>query len=305
MVRVCVFALAVLGTAPLRAEACERTVQFTGPEDIVGELRRAFSSYVLGIAAPEGCPPLQIHVAVAAAGAIVLERADTGTRREVHGREMAVAMVESWLSRAVLSPLLAPGAFETAAPSSQSVRARQTTEVITPARFLLNLTPTFAWSSDNAIWSELSLGGCIRLHRLCVGAAVKGGLDLDLTGPGEAFDTRRLSLDFVFVTDLVLALSGFTLKPGFAVGVGYSNRRVLDEAVPADRVIDTSAGGLRVEARLAATARVSEHLSVVWAMFVDYSPTARPGQSVDSGFVIAGDPRWFLHIGIGLEYAVR
>ena len=251
-------------------------------------------------------------------GQLNVRLADTqgrSTDRLVSDAETAAVVIESWAHVDLVAPMLeappqavaevepdaplpAPGAVSKPAAQADGVPVRASKDYAAMAWLGISL------ANDHSLWTDLSIGACLRVGAACLGAELRGSFDTEVhrveleTDRGEV--GGLLSAEFV----LPIPETRWQVSPGFAAGAGYVSSEVDADASPEnahavsrDDVTMRLGVFAHVSAALARGVRLSGRLGF------EVAPLARTRAELEDGVSIAGVPRWYLRSAVAVRYS--
>lgn len=299
----------MLGTRSVAAAAaCSPTALVRGPDDVVAAIEHTLAGRGITTELVDGCPFVRATISVRTVGLSVAIEDPDGRAHDhvVTDADVAATLIESWVRPDVEAPLLAARGWPGAGPRRSAAVDPETPPALVlrhdPVRTLGSAVALeTSLGSDGSIWWGGSAATCVRLGAICAGADVRLASDSRSSGDSEVHDTARTALDVLLVADVPLRTDAFQVTLGGGAGVGW----VRSHAPHAPGVVDVDAGGLRVDAHVIVEIPVARAFAVELRAALSLSPLAHVGTYLDEGLTLAGDPRGFARVSVGLRYGAR
>ncbi|MCA9617897.1 MAG: hypothetical protein KC731_02680 [Myxococcales bacterium] len=168
-----------------------------------------------------------------------------------------------------------------------------------PPRFGLHVRPGLSFGTDGSAWLDGVVHGCAVLGPTCVGAELRGSLDLGISGNSAKLLTGRAGLDALVTLEFPLTLGATHLAPGLGVGAGWLRSEPRSTAEIPGSEVSVDFGGLRLEGYLRASWRIAPAWALGATIFGVVDPLAHTSDIRDPEAVLAGNPA--LRVGGGLE----
>jgi hypothetical protein len=304
------FALAMSSQpAALAQPRCRTAVAIVGPTDMVAALSQLLQRRGVQLALdshdPPGCPTLRVVVSVDGTGLNIVLSQGVAASHDHHAAnaEDAATQIESWIDLSAEAPLLV-GHTTVAVPAVATVVDHEKPPVIgsvtaaSPPQvsMVAAVTPSIAF--DGSAWIGLVVGGCVMLGKSCVGATTRIATDTQQAGASERLETQRLAADLLLSFEIPVEVAGTPVVVGAGVGLGWLG----SSAVASTDNPDQNSGGMRAELHAAAELPISSKISVELRASLGLSPFAHVNEFVDNGTSLAGEPRGFGGIAVGLRY---
>ena len=237
------------------------------------------------------------------------------TDRLVSDVETAAVVIESWARVDLVAPMLevppqavaevepvapvqAPGAVSKSAAQADGVPVRPRTDFAAMAWLGISL------ANDHSLWTDLSIGACLKVGAACLGAELRGSFDMEVHR--VELDTDRGEVGGLLSAEFVLPIpeTRWQVSPGFAAGAGYVSSEV-DADASSENAQAVSRGD--VSMRLGVFAQVSAALArgmrLSGRLGFEVAPLARTRAELEDGVLIAGVPRWYLRSALGVRYS--
>ncbi len=303
-VRGIIGAAALVGAMAEARAACTPAALVGGPADLVVPIRRALAARGITGEAVEGCPPLRADVAPNGSELTVTIEDPYG---HVHthaaaNADAAATLIESWADVGQEEPLLA------ARDWARPVAPRAAVDLDTPSGLIVHQDPApivglsaaleMSFGSDGSAWGGVAGASCVRLGRICVGAGARLAMDTRLAGSSERLETGRTALDLLLGIDVPAQWGGARVRWGAGVGVGWIRSTVAGTA----GAIEIDSGGLRTEAHVRIDLPVRGRFGVELSAALNVSPIAHVATYMDEARTLAGEPRGFARVGVGLRF---
>ncbi len=300
--------LVLMGLGSRAEGSCTPTAVIRGPAQVVAAVARTLSRRGIAIDEVEGCPFVRATIAVGASDLrVTIEDPYGRTHDHVLANadaEVVATVIESWADSHEEAPLLAARRWARA-PRVAMVDAD------TPAVLALHHDPVrtlgssvaleTSLGSDGSSWWGLSAAMCVRIGPMCAGAHARLASDARFSGSSEQLETGRTALDLLLVVDLPMRWGDFQVTVGGGVGVGWMR----SSFVGATRAVDIDAGGLRADGYMRVELPITPVIAAELGAAIDISPLAHVGTYTEDGGTIAGEPRGFARVSIGLRYGAR
>lgn len=305
---------------------CAQSVELRGDDALVAAMSDSLASRGVVTRGDEPCVPLVVTVSSVAGKVLVVvtDPAGTDDARLVTDSTTASVFVESRvrndlaslpepetpseplssspIARTVPGPRPLPARATPRADSSDTVPDPEPSS-LPPSLVALRLRPGGSVGSDGSSWLDITLHGCVLVEPICVGALLRGSVDLGLSGRSAELLTERVGLDALVTAELPIQLGeAMSLSPGLGVGAGWlrAEPRGLAEG-PSEVEVVANFGSLRLDAFLRASWSIAPTWSLGASAFFTLDPLARTGDIRDPDAVLAGTP--LLRAGGALEVA--
>ncbi len=300
--------LAVLiAMAPSRvaaAPACQPAVVLVGDPAATAAISAALATH--GVAPPlEGCPYARAEVAQVD-DALVLAIVDyVGRRseRRVGDAVVAASVIESFAMTSGELTWTTPSLPAISRDSEQPMVLTRRTEPAA-ARGAIGVALESSAATDGSVWFGARARGCVRIGRTCVGGELRIARDAELRGAGAQTLSTRTAADLLVLLDVPLALHRISVTPGIGLGVGWMRVRSDSDAAAfpmSGESLDVDAGGIRANVHLGLAVPLRRGLAVTLGASVDVAPFAHAARYVMDGGELAGEPRGYARLGLGVE----
>lgn len=312
-------------TAAAQSDACAPAAVVAGDPELVTIVQQRLLDRGVAERAPDRCPGVVATVLARPEG-ILVERLEPSGRRDVRvvsSVEMAATLIESWAEHDLLEPILglpfsphAPSAPTPATPSEVSAGAEDvieppssppggvapSDEAASPSTLMrISLEGGVALASDGSLWAVPAVRWCLGLGPICVGAAVRGQLDLRATGRSQDLDTTRLGFDATLTAEVPLRLGALALSPGVGLGAGWLRYEGGEDDTGV--FVEQDRGDLRIDAFLRAYWTLSAPVGLAFSLDAGIAPLSG-SDVIDEGVVLAAPPVFQLSLGVGLFFEV-
>ena len=151
------------------------------------------------------------------------------------------------------------------------------------------------------MWAVPAVRWCLGLGPICVGAAVRGQLDLRATGRSQDLDTTRLGFDATLTAEVPLRLGALALSPGVGLGAGWLRYEGGEDDTGV--FVEQDRGDLRIDAFLRAYWTLSAPVGLAFSLDAGIAPLSG-SDVIDEGVVLAAPPVFQLSLGVGLFFEV-
>ena len=283
------------------APECRPAVIIAGDASTAAQIAEAL--HARGIDEPRaGCPAERARID-RVDGAIRLSITDSDGRRierQVSDPDTAAAVIESFTALDLGPPIQVASA-----DVEQPVLIGETIAAATSATPRGSFGAAFesALATDRSLWLGVRARGCVQLGQLCVGGAARFARDSGISGDAKRTASTRTTADMLVVLDVPLALGRFAITPGAGLGVGWLRGRA--NVSSGGEMLDVDAGGLRANAHVGVALPVGRGVSLTLGASVEVSPFAHTAPYGQDGHEIAGEPRGFVRLDLGLELVRR
>ena len=293
----------------LRSQArasCRPTALVRGPAALVAAINRTLAARGVASEIADGCPFVRADVWPAASGlAVTIEDAYGRVHDHTVGdAEVAATLIESWIDLHQEAPLLAARGAPPPAPVAMRddelpavVHARPELE---PA---LALSASFetALASDGSSWWGAGAGACVRFGLICAGARTRLTSDARWSGTSEQLESGRTALDLMLAIEVPSRRRGASVSWGAGLGLGWLRTSASGPA----GAIDIDGGGLRADLHLATEVPITRTIAVELGGGLAWSPLAHVARYSEDGITLAGEPRGFARVSLGVRYGAR
>lgn len=283
----------VMGAAAPSNGACPPAAQVEGDEPVATAIREMLASRGVGSEISLTCPGVYAVVRETRDGLVAFVRDDSGRERayEVRDRDTAATIVESWARHDLEDSLL----LSRKRPAPPSTEDRPALLPISAAVFAGS-----GHGSDGSIWTDVSLTGCVRLGSVCAGALGRASRDSGEFGDADRYDTFRSAYELLGTVDGLRHVGRLGVGGGFGFGVGTQDSR--SEKRVAGVHEREHFGGLRLEARLTGGYALARELQVQLTLTGGVSPLAHQAAIRDDGRIVAGEPRAWMRLALGMRF---
>ena len=300
-------AVALVGSRVEANPTCGPAVQLFGDPAAITEIARSLEAR--GISGPQpGCPSGHVGLRIED-GVVVVAIVDRDNRRTEH-HVTTLAIAATWIESFVLEvdaglPISIPPM-----PSTRASDPEQPTivvnEVHQPTRGTLGVTAETSFGSDGSFWYGLHARGCVALGPACVGAEVRVANDSELSGETTQTLSSRSAADVLLMVEARRVLHGVVVTPGVGLGVGMIRTRSdLDSmTIPAPSNA-ADVGGLRANLHLAVVVPLRPDVMMTLGATLDVSPFAHTDPFKFTSGQLAGEPRGYGRIELGLALVRR
>jgi hypothetical protein len=316
LIRAALMAVCACAVMPRHAHAapCVPAVAVAGDPAMAAEVAETLDAR--GLAAPRaGCPVEQATLERAAGGILVTIVDVDGRRAErtVADTATAAALIESFAA-SELMPARTPPSVRPVAVAAAVVDARVDGElprvlvVRTESRVhgSIGVAAESAVGSDGSVWFGTRAHACVQLGPACAGGAVRIARDAGLGGDAETLESRRTGYDVLLTVDLPLSPGRWALAPGVGVGTGWVHiRRDFMSTQEGPDTAEINAGGLRADLHVTASVPLAAGVFLTLGAALGLAPNAHSAPYIDEGRTVAGEPRAFGRVDLGLELGRR
>ncbi len=288
--------------------SCAPTAILLGSDEVVAAITPMLSARGIATEVIDGCPYVRATITASGAGLLVTIEDPYG---RAHGHlagdvELAATVIESWVDPVQEAPLLAARGWSRPTPKQAAIVDEDFPRVLVryrdPVRTLGgSVALESSLGSDGSTWWGAAAATCVRLGRTCVGANLRLASDAQISGSSEKLETGRTALDLLLVTDVPIRWGNLAVTFGGGVGVGWIRSSVVGPAGAVD--IDT--GGLRADAHALVEFPITGALAVELRGSVAVSPLAHVSGYLEDGSMLAGEPRGFARLSLGLRYGAQ
>lgn len=306
--RTLVIGVILLGLGSESEASCTPTALLKGSDEVVASITPMLSARGIATEIIDGCP--YVHVTISARGsAFTVTIEDPYGRSHDHlvgGADIAATLIESWVDPFQEAPLLAARGWSRPSPNKVPIIDDDIPRVLArsrdPVRTLGgSVALETSLGSDGSTWWGGAAATCMRLGPTCVGANVRLASDARLSGSSETLETGRTALDLLLVADVPIRWGDLAVTFGVGVGVGW----IRSSVVGPTGAVEIDAGGLRADAHALFELPISAALAVELRASVTASPLAHVSRYVEDGSMLAGEPRGFARLSVGLRYGAR
>ena len=293
--------LALADNAP---PECVPTVVVAGEPDLVDAVRAYLASRDIPTQGAHGRCGVLVAVLSSEDGKVRVVVRDASGRddsRVVTDAATASVFVESRarsdLALALPAPRAAPAevkplASPQKAPPVEFVQKGEDSTSTPGVPVAFRFSPGFSLASDESTWLDLAVSGCVNLEPVCVGASMRGALDLGVSGRSEDLLTERAGVDVLVNGEVPVAMKDdLDLVFGLGVGVGWLRSGPRGRAEPASGEVTADFGGVRVEPFASALWGIAKKWTLGVTAFAVVDPTAHTRDIQDPEATLAGNPR--------------
>lgn len=253
-----------------------------------------------------GCPAERVTVELHDGGFVVriVDQDGREFERRVTDAATVVTLIESFMAQAELAmprptELLRPREV----PDREEPRDLAGAAHGSSPHGTVGVTLESSLSGDGALWLGFHGKTCVRIGAVCIGVTARYARDSVVAGDAERTESTRTAADVLITTDLPLARARWVFTPGVGAGIGWlHSARTLADAEGTD-MLEIDAGGVRLDAHLETSVAVWRGARLVLGAAIGFTPNAHTASFSDEGMDVAGEPRTFGRVQVGMELA--
>ncbi len=223
------------------------------------------------------------------------------TERQVSDVATAATVIESFAIVEGTAPAIHAVSRTTRDPEQPPIAITRNI-AIAQARGAIGVALESAVATDRSIWFGIAASGCVQLGPTCVGGQARVARDAAIAGDAKQTSSSRTSADLLFTVDVPLNLAVLTITPGAGLGVGWMRGRAGDtQSTGSAEMFDVDAGGLHANLHVGVGVPVRRGISLTLGASFDLAPFAHTAPYMQEGQGLAGEPRAFARLELGLQ----
>ncbi len=306
--RTVVIGVILFGLGSESEASCTPTALLQGSDEVVASITPMLSARGIATEVTDGCPYVRATITSRGSAFSVTIEDPYGRSHDhlVGDADIAATVIESWVDPFQEAPLLAARGWSRPRPTQAAIVDADIPRVLVrysdPVRTLGgSVALETSLGSDGSTWWGAAAATCVRLGRTCMGANVRLASDARLSGSSEKLETGRTALDLLLVADLPIRWGDLAVTFGGGGGVGW----IRSSVVGPGGAVDIDTGGLRADAHVLLEIPISGALAVELRASATVSPLAHVSRYLEDGSMLAGEPRGFARVSLGLRYGAR